>query len=72
MNRIFVEWHDPERPKWGGWVTSVSHTFQADLAEFVARCGPPTKVEFRAAGEGYAAPSLCEDCGLSWAECACE
>ena len=71
-DRIFVEWHDPDRPDWGGWVSSASPEFQAELAAFVARCGPPTLVEFRAAGEGYAAPTPCEDCGKSYAKCRCD
>jgi len=52
-DRIFVEWFDPERPKWGGYVSSLDSDFQAALLDFVARCGPPTKVEFRAADEGW-------------------
>ena len=71
-DRIFVEWHDPDRPDWGGWVSSASPEFQAELAAFVARCGPPTLVEFRAAGEGYAAPTPCEDCGKPFAQCRCD
>lgn len=71
-DRIFVEWHDPARPGWGGFVTSLSSTFQADLAEFVAQCGPPTLVEFRAAGEGYSPPTPCEDCDLPYSQCRCD
>lgn len=66
-DRIFVEWDD------GTWLTSGHNSdFQANLAEQVARSGPPSKVEFRAAGTGYAAPSLCEDCGKSYAQCRCD
>jgi hypothetical protein len=71
-DRIFVEWYDPDRPDWGGYVNSECSDFQAALVDFVARCGPPTLVEFRAAGTGYAPPSLCEDCGLRYAKCKCD
>ncbi len=72
QHRIFVEWHDPDRPNWGGFVSSLSPDFQAELVEFVERLGPPTRVEFRADGEGWAAPTPCEDCGLPYHECRCD
>jgi len=72
MDRIFVEWYDPDRPNWGGYVTSEDSDFQAALVDFVARCGPPTKVEFRAAGTGYAPPTPCDDCGKPFAQCRCD
>ena len=53
LHRVFVEWHDPDRPNWGGYVSSIDPEFQEALVEFVARCGPPTKVEFRAHDEGW-------------------
>lgn len=65
-DRIFVKFAD------GSWVTTDNSTFQADLAEMVAKSGQPVLVEFRAAKEGYAAPTSCEDCGLSWAQCHCD
>lgn len=66
-DRVFVEWAS------GSWLTSgYNPDFQADLAELVALHGPPTSVEFRAAGTGYAAPTPCEDCGLSFAKCRCD
>ena len=66
-DRIFVEWSD------GTWLSSGHNPdFQANLAEQVARSGRPSKVEFRAAGEGYAPPALCESCGLSYAVCECD
>ena len=71
-DRVFVEWCDPARPGWGGWASSASESFQADLADFVARCGAPTLVEFRAAGTGYAAPTPCEDCSLPFSQCRCD
>ena len=43
-----------------------------NLAEMVATSGAPSKVEFRAAGTGYAAPTPCEDCGKSYAKCKCD
>ncbi len=71
-DRVFVEWFDADRPNWGGYVTSEDSEFQAALVDFVARCGPPTKVEFRAEGEGYAAPTLCDKCGLGVVDCHCD
>ena len=66
-DRVFVEWAD------GSWVSSgYNPDFQADLAELVAKFGAPSKVEFRAAGTGYAAPTPCEDCGKPYAECKCD
>jgi hypothetical protein len=66
-DRVFVEWAD------GTWLSSGHNPdFQADLAEHVAQSGPPSSVEFRAAGTGYAAPTPCEDCGLRYAECKCD
>ena len=52
-HRILVEWFDPERPKWGGYVSSLSSTFQKDLVEMYELFGRPTKVEFRAENEGW-------------------
>jgi len=66
-DRIFVEWAD------GTWLSSGHNPdFQANLAEQVATSGRPSKVEFRAAGEGYAPPALCESCGLSYGKCRCD
>jgi hypothetical protein len=66
MDRIFVEFAD------GSWVTTDNPDFQTDLAEMVAQSGRPVLVEFRAAGEGYVAPTPCEDCGLAYAKCRCD
>jgi len=66
MDRIFVEFAD------GSWVTTDNPDFQADLAEMVAQSGRPVLVEFRAAGEGYAPPSFCDDCGKGPADCHCD
>jgi len=52
-HRIFVEWHDPARPTWGGYVSSLDPDFQKALVEGVEAFGPPTRVEFRADGEGW-------------------
>jgi|3_EtaG_2_1085321.scaffolds.fasta_scaffold14730_4 hypothetical protein len=71
-DRIFVEWVDPERPNWGGYVSSLDSEFQSALVEFVEKCGPPTRVEFRAHGEGWVGPQPCEDCGLSLVDCHCD
>lgn len=66
-DRVFVEWAD------GAWLSSgYNSDFQSDLAELVAKFGPPSKVEFRAAGEGYEAPTPCEDCGKPYAKCRCD
>jgi len=66
-DRVFVEWAD------GTWLSSgYNPAFQDDLAEMVARSGPPSKVEFRAAGTGYLPVTPCEDCGLSYAQCHCD
>ncbi len=71
-HRIFVEWHDPERPTWGGYISSIGDSeFQSILIDFVERCGPPTKVEFRAHGEGWSKCRPCEDCGKDIADCHC-
>ncbi len=53
QHRIFVEWHDPKRPKWGGYVNSLHDGFQKTIVEFTEQFGPPTKVEFRAHDEGW-------------------
>ena len=53
QHRIFVEWHDHDRPEWGGYVSSLSPEFQQSLIEFTEKYGPPTKVEFRADGRGW-------------------
>ena len=45
-HRIFVEW------KSGAYVSSLDPNFQASLLAFVKQYGPPSKVEYRAAGEG--------------------
>lgn len=47
LHRILVEWES------GAFVSSLSPTFQADLLELVAQYGRPSKVEFRAADEGW-------------------
>jgi len=65
-DRVFCEWPS------GEWVTSASPEFQADLADFVSRLGPPSLVEFRAAGEGYAPASGCDDCGKCFSQCRCD
>lgn len=49
--RIFVEWYDPARPEWGGYLVSGMSGFQADLERSVGWWGPPTLVEYRADGE---------------------
>jgi len=66
MDRIFVEFAD------GTWLSSAGSDFQADLAAMVAQSGRPVLVEFRAAGEGYAPPTPCEDCGKPFAQCRCD
>ena len=66
-DRVFVEWAD------GTWLSSGDNPdFQTNLAEQVAKSGPPSKVEFRAAGTGYTAAAPCEDCGKPYAECKCD
>jgi hypothetical protein len=50
--RIFVEWYDPERPHWGGYVNSLDPAFGRAFREMEAEFGAPTKVEYRAEGEG--------------------
>jgi len=67
-DRIFVEWDD------GTWLSSGHNPdFQADLAEMVAQSGRPSKVEFRAAGEGYAPPDPpCDECGEDVVGCHCD
>ena len=45
--RIYVGWPD------GYFLVSGHDRFQECLAEMVEDLGPPTVVEFRAAGEGY-------------------
>lgn len=47
QHRVFCEWKE------GAFVSSLSPTFQADLLEFVALYGPPSKVEYRASDEGW-------------------
>jgi len=71
-DRVFVEWFDADRPGWGGYVSSLSPEFQETLVDMVARFGPPTKVEFRAHGEGWVGPEPCQDCGLDLVECKCD
>jgi hypothetical protein len=66
-DRVFVEWPD------GTWLSSgYNPDFQANLAEQVAQSGPPSKVEFRAAGTGYTHAEPCEDCGKPYAKCKCD
>jgi hypothetical protein len=58
--RIFVGWP-------GGYFITTSgpnSEFQAELAEMVDDLGPPTVVEFRAAGEGY----VVDDCDAEYLE----
>lgn len=58
-HRIFVEWYDPARPDWGGYLSSLmGEEFQPELVAWVERLGPPTRVEFRAHGEGWIGPEL--------------
>jgi hypothetical protein len=52
--RIFVEWFDPARPNWGGYINSETPDFQRDLVMFIELFGPPTKVEYRDKYEGTA------------------
>ena len=52
-DRVFVEWFDAERPGWGAYCSSLCPDFQAQLVANVAQFGPPTRVEFRADGEGW-------------------
>ena len=58
--RIFVGWPD------GYFLTTSgpNDQFQAELAAMVEDLGPPTLVEFRAAGEGYVE----EDCDAEYLE----
>ena len=58
--RIFVGWPD------GYFLTTTgpNSEFQAELAAMVEDLGPPTLVEFRAAGEGYVE----EDCDDEYLE----
>ena len=65
-HRIFVEWEA------GAYLSSLDREFQAHLVEMVEQYGPPSKVEFRAHGEGWAPATPCEDCGLSYAKCRCD
>jgi hypothetical protein len=69
---VFVEWFDPDRPNWGGYLNSTGSDFQKSLLEMVEQFGRPTKVEFRADDEGWVGPQPCEDCGLSLVECPCD
>jgi hypothetical protein len=52
-DRVFVEWYDEARPQWGGYVTTLDREFVKAFEEMVAEFGPPTLVEFRAAGTGW-------------------
>ena len=72
LHRVFVEWYDPERPEWGGYLNSTGSDFQRSLLEMIERFGRPTKVEYRADDEGWVGPEPCEDCGLSLVECPCD
>ena len=66
-DRIFVEWAN------GSYLTSgYNSDFQSDLEELVAENGPPSKVEFRAAGTGYTHAEPCEDCGKTLVDCHCD
>jgi len=65
MHRVFCEWEQ------GAWISSADPDFSAGLAELVESYGPPSSVEFRAKGEGYAPVTPCEDCGKPYAECSC-
>jgi len=58
--RIYVGWPD------GYFLTTTgpNSEFQAELAAMVEDLGPPTLVEFRAAGEGYVE----EDCDSEYLE----
>ena len=71
-HRVFVEWYDEARPGWGGYISSLAPDFGEELARLVEEWGPPTKVEFRAHGEGWVGPSPCEDCGESLVDCTCD
>ena len=53
MDRVFVEWFDEDRPGWGGYISSLDSEFVAGFLEGVALYGRPTRVEFRAADEGW-------------------
>ena len=52
-DRLFVEWFDAARPGWGGYVSTLDREFLSVFRELLAECGPPTKVEFRAAEDGW-------------------
>lgn len=53
MDRVFVEWFDEDRPGWGGYVSSLDREFVEVFGDMVAEFGAPTRVEFRAADEGW-------------------
>lgn len=59
MDRLFVEWYDEARPGWGGYISSESRDFVAGFLEGVATWGRPTRVEFRAADEGWVHGDSC-------------
>ena len=46
-DRIFVGWPG------GFFVTTLDHDFRKAFQDMVAELGPPSVVEFRAAGEGW-------------------
>ena len=49
-HRVFVGWGEGDKD---GYMSSLHGSFQTDLQEMVERLGPPTRVEFRADGEGW-------------------
>jgi hypothetical protein len=61
VDRVFVEWHDKARPGWGGYISSLDQDFVAGFNSMVAEFGRPTKVEFRAADEGWIHGTVIED-----------
>lgn len=72
LHRVFVEWFDADRPGWGGYVSSLDPDFQKALVEGFEAFGHPTKVEFRAAEEGWVGPTPCEDCERQLEDCFCD
>ena len=71
MHRVVVFWDD------GGvkdkyFLNSLGSEFHADLQEQVAELGPPTRIEFRAHGEGQLmGPQLMRDAdgeSIGWME----
>ena len=67
MDRVFVEWFDEARPGLGGYISTLDREFLSGLAEGIALYGRPTKVEFRAADEGWVRP--CPGCNYSDCKC---